>query len=312
MNKFEFIGNMKFDVIIGNPPYTIISGRRHRSVIWHKFIKCAFTLLEDHGYLCFVNPISWRLNSKQKESYLKDLKSKQIIYLKLAQTPFENENNNKTLVDWYIVENIPKYKATNIDFLDCNSDVDITFPLYNYNHSHPITKNILEKVLTGNGPKIFERQPFGGLIKFDKSYPKGNYKYVKALKKGKWIYDYTEYPHVHQFSQKVITSYMRQFRPFFDNGELGIGNNVHYLLINSEAEANFFIAIINSELGTFLHKLFALDIWDTKFKCTLKWNTILPFSKIQIDNKELKTDDDIYRYFDLTQEEIRYIKTQIQ
>ena len=55
---------MKFDVIVGNPPYQEnTSNRRGGSkgnILWNKFVIKSLELLSDGGYLCFVHPSQWR------------------------------------------------------------------------------------------------------------------------------------------------------------------------------------------------------------------------------------------------------------
>jgi len=50
-------GDMKFDVIVGNPPYQ--SDESKRIKIWYNFVERGLDLLEDKGHLAFVIPNSW-------------------------------------------------------------------------------------------------------------------------------------------------------------------------------------------------------------------------------------------------------------
>ena len=51
-------GNMKFDVILGNPPYQLTNSKK----IWPDFINKSLVLLKDHGYLGMVVPSTWLLS----------------------------------------------------------------------------------------------------------------------------------------------------------------------------------------------------------------------------------------------------------
>jgi hypothetical protein len=59
---------MKFDVIIGNPPYNPPSsvdrgGNGSANKIWHLFVEHAFKILNKNGTLSFVTPTGWRCGS---------------------------------------------------------------------------------------------------------------------------------------------------------------------------------------------------------------------------------------------------------
>jgi hypothetical protein len=51
--------DMKFDVIIGNPPYQDSSNKLKAVKLWPRFITTSLDLLSEGGYLSFVTPSSW-------------------------------------------------------------------------------------------------------------------------------------------------------------------------------------------------------------------------------------------------------------
>ena len=303
---FQKIKNMpKFDVVVGNPPYTgNIKERRSGpgNSIWPKFVELSFDSLKEGGYLTLVHPITWRLRTKNK--YLKSLRENQIIFAKLAVTPFKGIG---AYVDWYVSQKKSPYKKSTIHFLDGEYDVNVTFPLYSYNN--PIAKSILKKVLTEENNGLFMRSGFANLVKEDKTKPKGNYKYAYGARYEKDEWKYHEYPHIHQFLPKVIMSSMRKFRPFYDEGKIGIEDHTHYILVKNKKEADFFINIINSDLGLFLQKMFTIDFWDPK--TIARYNNAFPYSKIKISEENIDTEEKMYKHFHLTREEIEYLKNSI-
>jgi type I restriction-modification system DNA methylase subunit len=59
--KFDFWG-LKFNVVVGNPPYNSGSGNKGAgNILWDKFVaKADEYLVKDNGYICFVHPSLWR------------------------------------------------------------------------------------------------------------------------------------------------------------------------------------------------------------------------------------------------------------
>ena len=115
--------------------------------------------------------------------------------------------------------------------------MNVTFPLYSYNN--PIAKSILKKVLTEENNGLFMRSGFANLVKEDKTKPKGNYKYAYGARYEKDEWKYHEHPHIHQFLPKVIMSSMRKFRPFYDEGKIGIEDHTHYILVKNKKKLIF-------------------------------------------------------------------------
>lgn len=65
--------DMKFDIIIGNPPYQIDNKNSNKRAekLWTKFIQKSNELLKENGYMTLVTPTSWLSGSKniRKGSY---------------------------------------------------------------------------------------------------------------------------------------------------------------------------------------------------------------------------------------------------
>ena len=62
-NTLEYDPQIKFDAIIGNPPYQERNkngkSKHGKSNLWTKFIDYSFDLLKKNGYLLFITPTSW-------------------------------------------------------------------------------------------------------------------------------------------------------------------------------------------------------------------------------------------------------------
>jgi len=96
---------MKFDVIVMNPPYqTNDDGKTHP--LWEKFVEKSLLLTKDNGYICNVHPSGWRDAAGCFKKIQLELKSKKIEYLEIH----DREDGVKTFgmqtaYDWYILQN---------------------------------------------------------------------------------------------------------------------------------------------------------------------------------------------------------------
>jgi hypothetical protein len=98
--------NMKFDVVLGNPPYQIKVGESNTEPIWNKFVEKSFQIVKTDGYVSLIHPSGWR-SSKGRFLYIKELLlSKNPIFLKLHDF---NEGQKVfgvgTNFDYYVVQN---------------------------------------------------------------------------------------------------------------------------------------------------------------------------------------------------------------
>jgi len=116
--------NMKFDVIIMNPPYqapvlkskTDRGSKGSRNVIWPEFVNMAIVDVKDNGFLAAIHPPKWR---KPEDKLFKIMTEQNITYLEMhskkdgiktfgAMTPF----------DWYILQKAKYSGKTNIKCTD--------------------------------------------------------------------------------------------------------------------------------------------------------------------------------------------------
>ena len=198
--KWSSFREEKYDIIMSNPPYN--TSRLHlekhwttagRVVIWDKFVKNSFNILKHNGYLCFITPANWR----RPLHPLWDLMSnKQILYLNI----FGLKDGLKifkcgTRFDLYVIENIQRYKHTNV--IDENGEshnIHLSkwdfLPSYNFDIIDKIRTNQEDGMSVIHGYGLYTTDKNRDVVRFEKNdvykYPvvhgitKNGIKYVWA------------------------------------------------------------------------------------------------------------------------------------
>lgn len=104
LGDYLSLDNMKFDIIIGNPPYNISRDKCNGNTLWPDFVKKSLSFLKDDGYLCLVHPPGWR--KPESESDLWPLLFNKILYLSIQDKKSgEKVFGASTRFDWYVAKN---------------------------------------------------------------------------------------------------------------------------------------------------------------------------------------------------------------
>jgi hypothetical protein len=138
--------NMKFDAVVGNPPYQIKVGPNKTEPIWNKFFHKSISLLKEGGYLTLIHPSGWR-NIEGRFSEIKDIiKQKKLHYLSINNEKKGIEIfNAETRFDYYLLENtVNDGILTKIYFQDGTIDsVDLNTLSFIPNGSLSEIKNLI-------------------------------------------------------------------------------------------------------------------------------------------------------------------------
>ena len=172
--------NMKFDCVIGNPPYQKDAKNKGTGhTLWDKFAGKSLTLLKTNGMLAIIHPAGWRGCGDSYESVSAAIKDKQIEYLEIH----DEQDGLKTFgvttrYDWYILKN--SSVSHNTVIFDQNGtvqDVDLNGIRFIPNH---LIKKIYSLLAKDGEPKVeilYNRSSYGA----DKSW-------VSKDKSGKFLY----------------------------------------------------------------------------------------------------------------------------
>lgn len=118
------IGYMKFDCIVGNPPYQRKVGPNNTEPLWHIFVDKSITALTEGGYLCYVHPSGWRDVTGRYDKTKNLIISKDIQYLEIHNKLDGIKTFGATTsYDWYILKNSPSVKKTTVKFQDGSTKI---------------------------------------------------------------------------------------------------------------------------------------------------------------------------------------------
>lgn len=298
---------MKFDVVIGNPPYqgtnTVSEDRAQpkNHNLWTKFIHKIFEdLVKDDGYVSFVTPDSWMSPSND---VFKLFKENQVHVVDLECGKYFNVGSSFTA---WTAQKTPVTKETSFGKVAVNLK------------EFPYLPRDLEKTLSIH-KKVIE-------------YSKNNINAVrgKSYKSIDVVGDITchsskpcvskvqteefKYPLLHTNAQtrwsniksayfdniKVMWTLSGYYRPQINLGDKGFTEVNQAILVDSKAEAEAVMSYMNSKLYHFI-------------VTTAKWSgflngkvfTMLP----DLGKTKLYTDSDIYKIFNLTEDEIKIVES---
>jgi hypothetical protein len=130
-NKISDISiDMKYDVIIGNPPYqeTESKAKRAGTPLWHKFVLKSYELLQQGGHLSMIHPNGWRNKRAKFKKVLELFNSANPLFISLSNYATGLRIFNVgTTCDWYVLQKALNEKNTTVRDVDgIESSVDMS------------------------------------------------------------------------------------------------------------------------------------------------------------------------------------------
>jgi hypothetical protein len=277
--------NMKFDVVIGNPPFqnNLENGQKSKKTLWSLFIQKGFELTKQNGYCSMVSPDGWwspTIDIPQgKISIFRDIfKKHNLIVVASNEVVKPHFKNIGTSFTYFVVQN-SNYK--NITSFITNDEI-LTFDIKNLNFIpkkiNKISLKIHEKIMSGNSKFTFERyqKKDGGML--DNRHP------------------YYSMPKV---------KFSRGLAKFEVNGDIGnSGYDVFtyaYHIKNNET-INSALSVLNSKL----YRLVLNQKWNQYFTKFIPNEVHKPLLNIVYTNSM------VYQLFELTKEEIEYVESNVE
>jgi len=164
---FDKISNelkkMKFDVILGNPPYQEKVGPKKTESLWNKFFHISIDILEQGGYLSLIHPSGWRNIDGKYKNVQEKIKSKNLQFLSINNVEDGQKLFNATTpFDWYVLKNVEYEGITTIKFQDGSvSQTNISNLDFIPNDNFEIVKSLISNEKESSVNIIYSRSDYG-------------------------------------------------------------------------------------------------------------------------------------------------------
>jgi hypothetical protein len=314
-----------FDVVVGNPPYNDESTSTGDNKLYLQFIEKSFNryLLKDK-YLLFVTPkksIENLTDLSKNRNYIGE--HKKVLFLSL-DTPSRYFKVGSSFCYFLIQNTMDDGSKFKIEFIDRNNKIDsIESNIYKWKkvpkYLDRLTISILEKTIFLSGErfsfKTMKRLNFTNFRIRKKQIENGSvsiteneeykFKFIDKIKASGTTEYFIKESMIESELKKVIISQGGSYPfPFYDNGEYSCSDNIRYLIVNNEEEGILMVDFIKSKIIKFLEECLTKGI-DMDFSYSI-------LNILKIDFKNMKSLNDIYQYYKLTQEEIDLIEKTIK
>jgi len=251
----------KFDMIIGNPPYQEKNengkSKHGKSNLWSKFILYSFKIMKNNGLLLFVTPTSWMNGTVN-------------CFDKMINNQIHHLNVNECKKDfvgvgsqfsYYLIENTSIYKDTKVV---CEYENEVYESCIRINENMKILPLLLTPDVMNLTNKLFDYGIENKFVRKDyiKSMPKETKKVFEdgfensiityKKKTGDLDIRYCNKKLENQNYKKVLLFRNGYLNPVYDDGNNGVGNNIHHCIVDSEEEGKQLVELYESTVYKFM------------------------------------------------------------
>ncbi len=300
--------NMKFDVIIGNPPFqeSKEDGKRKSlsTNLWSKFIdKSVNELLKDDGHLAMITPASWAGPTKNLVGGRRILKNilanNKTYYINLSKklnTYFKDVGSTFS----YFVLQKSNYDNNTLIELDDDNTIDVDLNDYDSlpRINHPLAYSIIKKYTKMIKGNVIKGQLQSKIIRYQEEETE-TFKYpaFHTPAKGGRIW-HTNVEHPEFRNNKVIISLSGKYEPYLDRGNIGFTDMCLAYIVKDGETVESVYSVLNSKL---FHFIMACNKWSGFNNKEIIRTFALP------SLNKVYTEEEIYDYFNLTPEERTFV-----
>ena len=230
----EEVNNMKFDLVVGNPPYQNVHGVNSHA-LWESFVSHAHNLVNDNGYVAMITPLIGKRKIKSKffENDFLVYKTDDVAkhFSGVGSTfCFHIVRKGKTTNLTNI--NGEMYDLSNFDFIPNKMDKDIGKLIKRLTTGTPL--NIKSVGVHSSKKHLFSD-------KQSKSFP---YEYQHTSSQIKYSSKKCD---VMNYKLKIICSKSGYLNPWLDTNGIGITENSWCIPVSSKNEGKKIIDFLNSD-----------------------------------------------------------------
>jgi hypothetical protein len=298
---------MKFDCLVTNPPYQDSSHVEKKNTLWRKWISFNEKIVKNNGITSLVIPSSWMGSGPiLKENFLEKGKVKyNLTYINRDECKKHFPNVGSTF-SYFVMENKNYENQTSIlsknidgkievvNNLDLNQSLLEVFP----RDLTDLGSSIINKTLGTHVEKLgIINNTFNHSVHRDKWRVEQNEEFCFPIQNTPSKLYWYNYPHPHQGLNKLLIPTTTYFRKQLIS-TYGVTQSFCYLLIENDLNPNIVLNNVNNKLFDYLNECFRYANWNSV-------NLLRKLPKIPLE-QEL-TDNDIFEFFELTNDEIKHI-----
>ena len=303
--------NMKFDVVIGNPPYQEGGRDDQANKLWPQFVKKAYDLIEDNGHVAMITPNGWmqptadigKGTGKNALSIFNDIFKKNNLIVANIDSDNIRETHFKgvgSTFSYYLFQKALYSGSTEFITPTGSVQIDISkidsLPKVTSRESLSIVKKMV------GTPFTFCDQNHGMNGKeSDAKSSTHKYPIYHTHKDGGTMW-YGEKQSMHNSSPKAIITLSGKYEAIYDDVN-GFSNMCMAVICKTVKEGKNTTTVLNSKLYRFWVEMQKFSGFNPR-----KLILTLP----AVDTTHAWTDSDLYKHFNLTQEEIDYIESNVK
>jgi site-specific DNA-methyltransferase (adenine-specific) len=303
----EDVGDMKFDVVVGNPPYNHGDNLNARTKPWPAFVRRALQLLKPGGAVAMVTPRSWITNNKL---YSEFFLSTHPIYINIDECRRHFPGVNSTF-SYYVLTDTSDQKCTIVT--SDNQFVLDQLPEVGLGSGTPEAVQLLSKLI--NGRKRFSMITSSGYntSKFsqgDTSISKTRtkehqYPVLHKTLKGEDLFFYAKKLDltIHNVPRVIVSTWVGHYDNMRVSDTLLTCQDYRHFPVNSILQAKHLRTVLLSPIYKFIAKILAAGNRFTN-------DSMNHFPVVDLTRSW--TDEELYEHFNLTQEEIALIEETIK